>query len=123
MFDLEKGLTEVQIPTFERVTATEKFGDEILTIGMKEGRSWLMLEDGKNEALRVDLHDRDMSHTKLSQHSGAYFITTKKEVLVYYKGATELLTLASGDILGMFDTTIFYNKDGVTYKMTLEGVE
>ncbi len=123
MYDMERGLIELRIPELDTIATTKKFWDEILTIGRKSGKNITILEDGKNEALKVDLGDRDTQDVQISQHSGAYFIATKSEVIVYYKGSTELLSLAKWQILGVMDTTIFYNREGSTYSLTLEGIE
>lgn len=124
LWNIEKnGILKVIVP-FNRVDHVANFPDETLVFGHKvDGTTTFSLFDARGNVFSLDKPIFNFSQVSVTKHSGAYVINTGKQVFLYYKGGTDITTIAEGDILGVFDRVILYNKDGKTYRMELEGVE
>ena len=85
LYDLEKSLSETVIPGINFIETTKKFGDETLTLGKSGILNILVLEDGKSDPIQVTLSSDSLAEANIIEHAGAYFISTPRQVLVYYK--------------------------------------
>lgn len=85
LYDLEKSLSETIVPGIDFVETTKKFGDETLILGRSGTLNILVLEDGKSDPQRVVLPSDSLTGASIIEHAGAYFISTPRQVLVYYK--------------------------------------
>lgn len=120
LYDIEDNFKEIKVEGFDGILRTEKFGDEIVTIGIRQSATWIRIEDGKNSMTEAKLQDFEGKDVAVSLIGGAFIISSEKEVVLYYKGARTAYQLARGYILGVMDKTIIYNRDGKTYSLTLE---
>jgi hypothetical protein len=123
LYDLDKGLTEARIVGLDSIEATKKFGDETIVIGKFGSKNRLIMEDGKNDPIIVDLNVDSITGADIQEYSGAYFITLPGVVLVYYKWAIEPVVIVKWEILALVGTTVFYKRNGLTYTITAEGAE
>jgi len=120
LYDIEDNFKEIKVEGFDGILSTEKFGDEIVTVGIRQAATWIRIEDGKNSLTEAKLQDFTGKDVSISLIGGAFVVSSEKEVVLYYKGARSAYQIARGYILGVIDKTIIYNKDGKTYSLTLE---
>lgn len=85
LYDIEDNFKEIKIEGFDGILSTEKFGDEIVTIGKKRDGIWIRIEDGKNSMTEARLAEFSGNDLVISLIGGAYIIASEKEVALYYK--------------------------------------
>ncbi|MFZ4462025.1 MAG: hypothetical protein ACOYN2_06055 [Patescibacteria group bacterium] len=95
LWNIEKnGALKVIIP-FNKVDHVANFPDETLIFGRKvDGTSTFSLLDARGNVFSLDESTLDFSNVSVSKHSGAYIINTGKQVFLYYKGGTQIITIA-----------------------------
>ncbi len=85
LYDIENNFKEIKIEGFDGILGTEKFGDEIVTIGIKQGGIWIRIEDSKNSMTEAPLQDFTGNDVTITSIGGAYMVASEKEVVLYYK--------------------------------------
>lgn len=85
LYDIEDNFKEIKIEGFDGILSTEKFGDEVVTIGKKRDGIWIRIDDGKNSMTEARLVEFSGKNLTISMIGGAYIISSESSVVLYYK--------------------------------------
>lgn len=101
------------------MAAVHEFGNESVILGYAGEDAAFILVDERGNRYPAVIGKSKLSDIRIENFHGAYLISDGKALYLYYKAAKELTKLVDGKVLGVFDSTVLFEKEGQNYRLDL----